>query len=62
MGTVIIAIVIVLVVWNAVRTVGRQKKRMKDWNCPGDCASCKTPCQVKRIYHIDEPKQEEKKK
>ncbi len=27
MGTVIIAIVIALVVWNAVRTVGRQKKR-----------------------------------
>lgn len=61
MGTVIIAIIIVLVAWNAVRTVGRQKKRMKGQSCPGDCASCKTPCQAKRIYHTADPKGTEKK-
>ena len=61
MGTVIIAIIIVLIAWNAVRTLGRQKKRMKDQRCPGDCASCKTPCQVKRIYHIADSKGTEEK-
>lgn len=62
MGTVIIVILIVLAAWNAVRTVGRQKKRMKDVSCPGDCASCETPCQAKRICYADTPKRTEKKK
>lgn len=62
MGTVIIAIIIVLAAWNAVRTVGRLNKHMKNWNCRGDCDSCETPCQARQIYHTAEPKQTKQKK
>lgn len=53
MGSIIVGVILLAVMINAVRTIRRQKKRLKEWNCIGDCDSCKTPCQVKRIYHRD---------
>ncbi len=53
MGSIIVGVILLAVMINAARTVRRQKKRLEEWNCTGDCDSCKTPCQVKRIYHRD---------
>lgn len=61
MGVVIVVIIIALIAWNAVRTMGRQKKRMKEQRCTGDCKTCKDPCEVKRIYHMNEPSEPEAK-
>jgi len=54
MGTIIVGIIVLAVVLNAIRVFHKQIKRMKNQNCTGDCNNCKTPCQAKRIYHIDD--------
>lgn len=54
MGTIIVGIIILAVVLNAIRMILKQMKHMKNQNCTGDCNTCKTPCQAKRIYHIDD--------
>lgn len=54
MGTIIVSIILLAVVLNAIRVFYKQMKRMKKQNCTGDCKNCKTPCQAKRIYHIDD--------
>lgn len=53
MGTIIVGIILLAIVLNAIRVFYKQMKRMKNQNCTGDCINCKTPCQAKRIYHID---------
>lgn len=55
MGNIIVGILVLAVVLNAFRMVHGQKKRMKGWKCTGDCGTCKTPCQAKRIYHKETP-------
>lgn len=50
MGSVIVGIVLLAVVLNAFRLLHKQKARMKDWKCTGDCDACQVPCQAKRIY------------
>lgn len=54
MGSIIVGIVLLAIVLNAVRMLHKQKTRMKDWRCTGDCGSCKVPCQAKRIYNKDD--------
>lgn len=53
MGNIIVGVILFAVVVNAVRMLHKQKERMKDWKCTGDCDTCKTPCQAKRIYYKD---------
>nr|WP_325185420.1 FeoB-associated Cys-rich membrane protein [uncultured Oscillibacter sp.] len=55
MSGITVGVILLAVMINAARTVRRQKKRLEEWNCTGDCDNCKTPCQVKRIYHGDVP-------
>lgn len=50
MGSIIIGIVLLAIVLNALRMLRKQKARMKDWECTGDCDNCKVPCQAKSIY------------
>lgn len=54
MGTIIVSIILLAVVLNAIRMFYKQMKHMKNQKCAGDCKTCKMPCQVKRIYHIDD--------
>lgn len=54
MGTIIVSIILLAVILNAIRLFCKQMKRIKNQNCMGDCNNCKTPCQAKRIYHIDD--------
>lgn len=54
MGSIIVGIILLAVILNAFRMLHKQKKRMKDWKCTGDCDTCKMPCQAKRIYHKDD--------
>lgn len=56
MGEILVGIILLALVFNALRMVRGQKKRMKDWKCTGDCDTCQTPCQAKRIYHRETPR------
>lgn len=51
MGSIIVGIVLLAVIFNAFRMLNKQKKHMKEWKCPGNCDTCKMKCQAKSIYH-----------